>query len=524
MFRISQSVRTVVGAQKANVSLRLRSTQSATALADASGAASDLEWENAQPYTKIPGPEPLPVIGNIYRFLPMGEFYKLDTTELFKSLHKTYGPVVKLAGFLGKPDVVTVFDADEVARVFRNEGPWPFRRGADSLDYYYRNLRTDYPPSLVVVQGKEWQEFRTAVNQVMMQPRNTKQYVEPIDRVSQEFVDRMKAVRNDKLEMPPDFFHEIAKWALESITFVALDAELGLLKNLEPNSEASKMIQAVHVVFDSMYQLDFKPSPWKFVSTPAYRRFVTAMNFVTGVSAKYVNLAMERLKQLPPNEERNFSVLENLLIRTEDPQRAVTMALDMLLAGIDTTGTVVATVMYQLATNPDKQQKLHEELDRVIPDPSKPLTKQQLEDMRYLRACIKESMRVMPILVGNARTTIRDLVIGGYQVPKGTLVSMSTREMTSNEAYFPRALEFLPERWLPGADDIKGTHPFAFLPFGFGPRMCVGRRFADLEIETVVAKVFRNFSMEWNRPPAKATFRILFSFTDPLAFTVKDRV
>lgn len=69
------------------------------------------------------------------------------------------------------------------------------------------------------------------------------------------------------------------------------------------------------------------------------------------------------------------------------------------------------------------------------------------------------------------------------------MVSMMAQEITHNEAYFPRAKEFIPERWLPGGDDNKSTHPFAYLPFGFGPRMCVGRRFADLEIETVMARV-----------------------------------
>lgn len=64
-------------------------------------------------------------------------------------------------------------------------------------------------------QGKEWQEFRTAVNQVMMQPRNTKQYVEPIDRVTQEFIDRMREIRGKDNKMPTDFADEISKWALE---------------------------------------------------------------------------------------------------------------------------------------------------------------------------------------------------------------------------------------------------------------------------------------------------------------------
>lgn len=70
---------------------------------------------------------------------------------------------------------------------------------------------------------------------------------------------------------------------------------------------------------------------------------------------------------------------------------------------------------------------------------------------------------------------------------------MSNNLISMNDKYFPRASEFLPERWLPDHEDMKGKHPFAFLPFGFGPRMCVGRRFADLEIETMVAKVI-NFT------------------------------
>ncbi|XP_034236857.1 cytochrome P450 CYP12A2-like isoform X2 [Thrips palmi] len=470
----------------------------------------------------MPGPRPRPVIGNIMRFLPGGEFYKQETSRIFDILRETYGPVSKLSGILGKPDFVCVFDAVEVARVFRSEGPLPIRGGADSLDYYFRNMRKHCPPSLIISQGPEWQTFRSAVNQVMMQPRNTLQYVRPIDRVSQEFVDRMRVIRNDKLEMPPDFSHEISKWALESITLVALDARLGLLK--QPDPEASQMIKAVRCMFDSMYELDVLPSPWKLISTPAYRRFVSSIDFVTQLSTKHVNKAMERLSRLPADEERDFSVLENLLIRTRDPQRAVTMALDMLLAGIDTTATVVSMVAYQLANNPEKQLRLHEEVDRLLPNPTATLEKHQLKDMRYLRACIKETMRLMPIALGLVRTTVKDMVIGGYQVPKGTLTCMVTHQLSVSEAYFPRADEFLPERWLPGGDHIKCRHPYAFLPFGFGPRSCVGQRLADLEIEILLAKVFRNFSMEWNRPPAKTKFRMLFSFDDPLTFTVKDRI
>lgn len=64
-------------------------------------------------------------------------------------------------------------------------------------------------------------------------------------------------------------------------------------------------------------------------------------------------------------------------------------------------------------------------------------------------------------------------------------------EMVKEERYFPRAREFIPERWLPEGDDLKALHPFASMPFGFGPRTCIGRRFAQLEMETFLAKVRR---------------------------------
>ncbi|KAK3928157.1 putative cytochrome P450 12d1 proximal, mitochondrial, partial [Frankliniella fusca] len=105
-----------------------------------------------------------------------------------------------------------------------------------------------------------------------------------------------------------------------------------------------------------------------------------------------------------------------------------------------------------------------------------------------------------------------------------TMVNTPNIVLCTDNAYFPRADEFLPERWLPEGADLKATHPFTFLPFGFGPRMCVGRRFADLEIETIVAKIFRNFKLEWNHPPAAVEFKIVLVFADPLRFKVTDRV
>jgi len=72
-----------------------------------------------------------------------------------------------------------------------------------------------------------------------------------------------------------------------------------------------------------------------------------------------------------------------------------------------------------LSANPDKQEKLFQELQKILPDPSTPITFQMLDEMRYLKACIKESLRMMPVITGNARTTQTDVVLSNYVIPKG---------------------------------------------------------------------------------------------------------
>lgn len=131
------------------------------------------------------------------------------------------------------------------------------------------------------------------------------------------------------------------------------------------------------------------------------------------------------------------------------------------------------------------------EILEKLPNKDSQLTAQGMTNLPYLRACMKESNRLKPVAIGTARKTTQNLVICGYQLPKGIDVVMSQMLMSSDDTYFGRNTEFVPERFLKSNNkdpELKGENPFAFLPFGFGPRMCIGRRFAELELETLVAK------------------------------------
>lgn len=84
-----------------------------------------------------------------------------------------------------------------------------------------------------------------------------------------------------------------------------------------------------------------------------------------------------------------------------------------------------------------------------------------------------------------------------------------------DEENFEKANEYIPERWLKIPDkettiaSFKNTNPFVFLPFGFGPRTCVGRRLAELEMETIISRMIRNFQIGWHYPDMKFQSKIL---------------
>lgn len=132
-----------------------------------------------------------------------------------------------------------------------------------------------------------------------------------------------------------------------------------------------------------------------------------------------------------------------------------------------------------------------------------------------MRAVLKEALRISPVIAGNARQTGRDIVLDGYQVPQGvgyvisisllnhsisdssiflqTEIAMGTVVLQNDPEFFPHTEQFVPERWIKGdplLDEFKmhGNNPFVYLPFGFGPRSCIGRRFAEMEIFIMLSR------------------------------------
>lgn len=140
-----------------------------------------------------------------------------------------------------------------------------------------------------------------------------------------------------------------------------------------------------------------------------------------------------------------------------------------------------------------------------------------MKRLPYLRACMKEAQRVIPIVNGFGRKLSSELVLQGYTVPKGTNVLIPHNIIAMQEDNFAKAAEFIPERWLKsggeaealGCPHSKMTSPFAYTPFGVGKRICIGKRLAELETSIVMTRMVREFKLTWHYAEPKVVTHIL---------------
>jgi len=316
--------------------------------------------------------------------------------------------------------------------------------------------------------------------------------------------------------------NEFFKWALESVTYILFNERMGCLDdNLAPDSMGQKYIQALNDFFQLSSKVELSSVPiWRVAPSlsPSFRKLKKVHDFFFENAMDYVKKQMPELEVEKENDEQS---LMQLLLKTCSPRDACVVAVDAMGAGIDTTSLSLAYVLRNLAANPDTQRKLQEEVDRVLPN-RKPLTVQAIDDMPYLRACIKESMRVTPIVQGTSRTLDQDIVLSGYRIPAGVTFLLNYYVSCVQEKYFPEATKYKPERWIRSSSG-GGVHNFAFQPFGFGARMCIGRRIADLELLTLLTKVMQNFWVENKGPEFDVNFQLVLMIKSPLQYEFHER-
>lgn len=136
----------------------------------------------------------------------------------------------------------------------------------------------------------------------------------------------------------------------------------------------------------------------------------------------------------------------------------------------------------------DKLQKAQQEIDEKVG--GRPIGVDDLRALPYLEMCLKESLRRLPAVWIYAREAKTELCVAGYRIPKGTILAISPLAIGRNEKYYDKPLEFRPERW---SRDFERQLPRgAYVPFAAGPRVCLGKQFAMMEMRIVLGTLIQN--------------------------------
>nr|WP_255605323.1 cytochrome P450 [Mycolicibacterium xanthum] len=253
----------------------------------------------------------------------------------------------------------------------------------------------------------------------------------------------------------------------------------------------------------------------RWLPTPARRRARAA-------TADLRRLAYEVLQACRADPGRD-APLVHALIAARDPATGQGLSDDdicnelivFMFAGHDTTATALAYAMWALGRHPDLQQRVAAEAAAIG---SRELTSEDVPRLGYTVQVLHEALRLCPPAAATSRLALKDIEVDGYRVTAGTILSFGIYAVQRDLALWEHPLTFDPDRFSPAKS--AGRDRWQYLPFGAGPRSCIGDHFAMLEATLALATIIRRAEIH----SEKTDFPIAVPFTTIAAEPIPARM
>lgn len=363
------------------------------------------------------------------------------------------------------PDYIFVSHPDLIEQVLVRS--WKDYR----KDVYTRGLRRALGHGLVTSEGDTWKRHRSLVQPAFHKQRLAG-YHETMARFAEEHVADWEI--GEERDLHVEF---------TQLTFRIVAATLF---GSEVTPEMNVVGHALELLSDDFasFELNIWPSMPEWIPTPRSLRRRKVMRDLDGVVHSFIEQ-----RRADPGDD----LLSAMISAKDDGGMGFDAAglrdeaITLMLAGHETTSAAVTLTFELLARNPGVFDRLHAELTEVLGDG--PLTPEALPRLTYTDAVVREAMRVYPPVYAMGREALRDTDLGGHTIKAGDQLALFQWVVHRDERWWTDPLTFRPERWLEG----KPRHRFAWFPFGGGPRVCVGARFALAEAVLLVAAVARRF-------------------------------
>ncbi|XP_061728114.1 ecdysone 20-monooxygenase-like [Cydia pomonella] len=447
-------------------------------------AATALATREGRP--RLPGPPALPLIGTRWLYWSRYKMNKLH--EAYEDMFRRYGPVF-VETTPGGAALVSIAERSALETVLRTPARRPYRPPTEIVQVYRRSRPDRYASTgLVNEQGEKWYHLRRHLTAELTSPHTMQGFIPELNHICDDFLELLQACRH--ADGTVNGFDQLTnRMGLESVCGLMLGTRLGFLERWM-SGRASALASAVKAHFRAQRDSYYGAPLWKFAPTSLYRTFVRSEETIHTIVSELMEEAKQRTRASAQDngmQEIFLKILSNPALDMRDKKAAV---IDFITAGIETLANSLVFLLYLLSSRPDWQQKIRSELPSCGD-----LHAEQLSAAPSVKAAVNESFRLLPTAPFLARLLDAPMTIDGHTLPAGTFVLAHTGAACRREENFWRATEYLPERWL----TVREPHAAALVaPFGRGRRMCPGKRFVELEINLLLAKILQRWRVEFD--------------------------
>ncbi|KAI0077212.1 cytochrome P450 [Panus rudis PR-1116 ss-1] len=430
------------------------------------------------PLARYPGP----VSCKISILWPLRLALKGKRHLWIQALHQRYGDAVRIG-----PNELSIQDASAIAPLMGTTG---LPKGPNLLG---RMMSPSIPPLIALRDPAQHADRRKGWNRAFT-PAAIREYEVPLIKRVKQLTDLLLSHRGEAFDLCEainyftyDFMGEMV---FGGFTDMLLEGDKhGLWAMIEKGLPVATVFEHI---------------PW---ITPHLRKLPAVQNAAQRIRAFGVGKASERHKRGSQKKDLFFYLNRDHESDVEPHPQVITEGNLAIIAGSDTTSSVLCNIFYLLLSHSDVLEKLQNEIDHYYPPQTDSLDSTHYSQMLYLEAVINEALRLYPaVLSGSQRAPIPGSggkLVGQYYIPEGTNVRIHFYSVHRDPRnFYPYPESFWPERWLIAAGHLPTPDDFvhntaAFIPFSFGPYNCAGKHMAMAEMRMVVCHLIHELQFRF---------------------------
>ncbi|NXA81921.1 CP3AD protein, partial [Thryothorus ludovicianus] len=435
----------------------------------------------------IPGPRPLPFFGTCLEYRK--GFLEFDT-ECFKKYGKIWGI------YDGRQPTLAVTDPQIIKSVLVKDCYTTFtnRRRAD--------LAGILTHAISLAEDEQWKRLRTVLSPTFTSGKLKEMF--PIMKHYGELLVKnvQKKVKEDSSISVKDIF---GTYSMDVVTSTSFGVNIDSMSNPKDPfvREMKKLVKfdffslvfIVSFVFPFLVPIMAKMNVNIFPSD-AVDFFMRSIAKIKQEREKETHKGRVDFLQMMIESQRSGrqgNKEENHSHKALTDTEVLAQAFIFIFGGYEPTGNSLCYLAYELALHPDVQEKVVQEIDTVLPNKA-PLTYDAVMKLEYLDMTVSETLRMYPLGGRIERTCKRDVEINGVTIPKGVVVTIPPYVLHRDPDYWPNPDEFRPERF--SKENKESIDPYTYLPFGAGPRNCIGMRFALLILKVAIVSLLQHFTFQ----------------------------